>query len=74
MRNRKGAGYVSAWDMEVLQACFDTLLARHHLDRNSADADLLASFLFTGHRQGITSQDALMEFAERSSGFRGRLG
>lgn len=73
MKNRKGAGYVSASDMEVLQICFDKLLARHELDRNSADADLVASFLFTGHRQGIMDQRELMDFAEASSGLRKRL-
>jgi hypothetical protein len=70
VKNRKGAGLVSPADMEVLQVCFDALLAQNRIDRDSSEADMLASALFTGHRQGTTSLEELRDFAEIAIGLR----
>ena len=43
MKNRKGAHYLSADDLAVLQAHFDALLGKHELSRDSQEAELLAA-------------------------------
>ena len=69
MKNRKGAGYVSPADLAVLQFHFDALITKHHLDRSSGMADIIAAALMSAHASGISDQADLMRLAEIAGGF-----
>lgn len=69
MRNREGAQYLGPEALALLQECFDTLMARKGLSRDSEDANIIASTLFAAFDRGITEKRELIRVAAG-----GRLG
>ena len=58
MRDRHGAIALEPEELALLQECFDGILKSRSLDRVGADANAVATALFTAYERGITEKDA----------------
>lgn len=70
MKNRKATGYVSPSDLVDLQVTFDTILAKHSIERGSPRSETVATSLLMAHSAGVTGHDELIRYVEEASGLR----
>lgn len=70
MKNREGAQYLGPVDLALLQECFDALLVRHDLRRDSEDANIIAAALMKAYQRGVTDKRELMRLADIEPEFR----
>lgn len=64
MKDRDVAQILGPEALALLQECFDLLLARHDLGRDSEDANIIAAALFKAYDRGITDRQELMRLAD----------
>lgn len=66
MKHLDGARFLGPDALALLQECFDKLIERNDLSRNSEDANLIAATLFQAYDRGITDKADLMRLADLS--------
>ena len=64
MKNREGARYLGPESLALLQECFDTLLARNDLNRDSEDANIIAATLIEAFGRGVSDRLELIRLAD----------
>lgn len=64
MKMSANARYLRPEALTLLQECFDTLLARNELNRDSEDANIIAAALFEAFNRGVTDKLELMRLAD----------
>ena len=69
MKPRKRARCLNPADIVVLQECFDALLERKGVSRDSQEAETMAAALFGAYTRGITDRDELIRLADIGPNF-----
>lgn len=64
MRARPGAQALAEDDLELLQYCFDIIVARNQIDRASDAANVAAKSLFDAYAAGIGDREELIRIGE----------
>jgi len=67
MRSRREAKFLTSDDLDLLQMCFDELLKRNSVTRDSQDAETMASAPFRAYGRGVTDKRELMRLADMKS-------
>ncbi len=70
MKDHEGAQILGPDALALLQECFDRLIERNGLTRDSDDANLMAAALFTAFDRGITEKGELVRLADLAPALR----